>query len=74
MLSAFGRLLGLTRHRVKVIPPCGDCHYLYTWSRAGAERVVARLRRQLRGTPVKFFIYAETSYGHIRVDNNGKQT
>jgi hypothetical protein len=61
--------LGGMNYRVKVIPPCGDCNYFYADSYAAARQMQKELiedMREVAGTRV--FVYVETRYGHIRVD------
>lgn len=55
------------RFRVKVIPPCGDCHYFYADSLPSADSMVADLKRDLVDTGCTFFVYVDTRYGHVRV-------
>lgn len=53
--------------RVKVVPPCGDCHYFYGSSLEEAERIMAGLAEDLAGLGCAIWMYAETRFGHVRV-------
>jgi hypothetical protein len=60
------------RVRVKVGVPCGDWHYFHATSRHEADEWVDTLRAELLAVGVvpKIYMYADTSLGHIRIDNN----
>jgi hypothetical protein len=62
------------RFRIKVASPCHDCHYFYSSTREEAEAIIAELCEDLAGLGCRIWIYAETRYGHVRIDNQERVT
>lgn len=55
------------RFRVKVVPPCGDCHYFYADTVTEADRLVAELAEDLSGLSCSIWVYVDTRHGHVRI-------
>ena len=62
------------RFRVKVCSPCGDAHYFYGATREEAEVMADGLCEDLAGLGCRLWIYAETRYGHVRIDDRERVT
>ena len=64
----------MKRFRIKVASPCDDAHYIYAATREEAETIITELREDLAGLNCRIWIYAETRYGHVRIDNQERVT